>query len=312
MVTMTRRQLFVLVVLVAGALSPYRLASASQINDYLALGDSMAFGETDFTGNPSNGDRGYVKLYADHLAQSNGGVRPSVINLGVDGETSSTFFGGSPQHDGTPGNPAPQWNLNYPSPDTTQNGLMLSTIASEKAAGHVIGNVSIQLGANDLLSAVIAPGFLTMTPAQQQAAVGQIIGGIQANDAALLTELKTLLPNANLILLGYHNPFNADPTSPIGMIADPAIKGLNSLIAAEAAAFGARYIDTYDPFVGHELDDTYIANGNVHPNATGYALIAGQMETVPEPSTFLMGAGIVGWLTLARRSRSRGDIKSGS
>src|SRR5262249_8337274 len=150
-------------------------ASAAKINDYLALGDSMAFGETDFTGNPSNGDRGYVKLYADSLAQSNGGVRPDVINLGVDGETSSTFFNGSAQNDGSPGHPASQWNLNYPSPAPTQNSLLLSTIASEKAAGHIIGNVSIQLGANDLLSAVSNPGFLTMTPDQQMAAVGQVL-----------------------------------------------------------------------------------------------------------------------------------------
>src|SRR5205823_1650131 len=78
-----------------------------------ALGDSMAFGETNFTANPSNGDRGYVSLYATSLASSNGGVRPNVINLAADGETSSTFFNGSTQHDGSPGNPAYAWNLNY-------------------------------------------------------------------------------------------------------------------------------------------------------------------------------------------------------
>ena len=35
-------------------------AQAMPIQDYVAIGDSMAFGETDFTRNPSNGDRGYV------------------------------------------------------------------------------------------------------------------------------------------------------------------------------------------------------------------------------------------------------------
>ena len=40
---------------------------------------------------------------------------------------------------------------------------------------------------------------------------------------------------------------------------------------------------------------------------TGYAVIAAQVEAVPEPSTFLVfGAGLAGWLVLGRRSRSAG------
>jgi lysophospholipase L1-like esterase len=313
MVRMTHRHLLASIALAAGALCPFRVASASVIHDYVALGDSMAFGETNFTGNPSYGDRGYVKPYADFLAQSNRGVRPSVINLSADGETSTTFFTGSSQSDGSPGHPASQWNLNYPIPAPTQNSLLLSTIAREKAAGHVISDVSIQLGANDLLAAVSSPGFLTMTPAQQQAAIGKILIGVQADDARLLTELKTLVPNASLVMLGYHNPFNADPTSAIGKIADPAIKALNSLIAGEASAFGARYVDTYTPFLGHELAYTYIASGNVHPNAAGYAVIAAQVDAVPEPCTLLVfGAGLAGWFGLGRRSRHRGNVANES
>ena len=61
-------------------------------NSYIALGDSLAFGEYRFLDNPSNGDhRGYVGPYADYLA-SVYGSRPTVFNLGVDGETSSTFL----------------------------------------------------------------------------------------------------------------------------------------------------------------------------------------------------------------------------
>lgn len=300
MVTMTRRRVMASFVFALIPLSPLPSASAAKIGDYLALGDSMAFGETDFSANPSNGDRGYVSIYADALAKSNGGVRPHVINLAADGETSSTFFNGSANHDGTPGQPASQWNLNYSGPSQSQNSQMLATIAGEKAAGHEINTVTIQIGANDLLAAVGTPGFLSMPPDQQQAAIGQHLALIAANDKALLTELKTLLPNATLVMLGYHNPFNADPKSAIGQIADPAIKALNAIIAGEAAAFGAKYVDTYTSFLGHELDYTYIASGNVHPNAKGYAVIATQIEAVPEPSTFLVGAGILGWIAAGR------------
>ena len=104
----------------------------------------------------------------------------------------------------------------------------------------MIGTVSVQLGANDLYSLVNAPGFFALTPAQQQAEISQALAGIETHDATLLTELKTLLPHAQVVMLGYDNPFNADPTSPIGQLADPAIRALNTLIASEAAAFGAR------------------------------------------------------------------------
>jgi lysophospholipase L1-like esterase len=278
-------------------------AAAGVVETYLALGDSMAFGETDFTHNPSNGDRGYVGLYADYLGALNGGVRPNVINLGVDAETSTTFFQGGPQGNGTlSGFPAPQLNTNYPNSFPTQNALMLQTIASEQAAGHVIRTVSVQLGANDMFVVVNQPNFFSLTPAQQQALIGQAFATLQTNYTNLLLELKSLLPQANLILLDYHNPFNAAPNTPIGMVADPVIQALSSLIAGEASAFGARFVDIYKPFLGNELADTLIVTGNVHPNAQGYQLIVTQLEAAPEPSSlFLMGTGLAGGLLIMRR-----------
>ena len=66
-------------------------SAAAPVQTYLALGDSIAFGETDVI--PlSFGDQGYVKPFADFLATQNGGARPNVINLAFPGETSSSFF----------------------------------------------------------------------------------------------------------------------------------------------------------------------------------------------------------------------------
>jgi lysophospholipase L1-like esterase len=283
-----------------------RPAAAASMQTYLSLGDSMSFGETDFSHNPSNGDRGYVKLYGDWLGTHSGGVRPNVIDLGVDAETSSTFFNGGPKGDGTlSGQPAPQLNTNYDGTTYTQNGLMLAKIASEQSAGHTIGTVSVQLGANDLFTVANAPGFFSLSAADQQAKIAQALGTIQQNYTQLLTELHTQLPQANLLLMGYHNPFAAAPDTPMGMVAGPAIQALNALISGEATAFGGRYVDTYTPFVGKELQDTLIAAGNVHPTDAGNALIAGQMEAVPEPSTLAMLGVMFAGLAIHRRRARR-------
>ena len=56
---------------------------------YVGLGDSITFGETDLRYVPSFGDRGYVGKFADILAAQNGGIRPAVVNLAIDGETAA-------------------------------------------------------------------------------------------------------------------------------------------------------------------------------------------------------------------------------
>ena len=202
-----------LAALVLAAAAP-RSASGGSMT-YIALGDSVAFGETDFAHNPSYGDRGYVSLVANNLASANGGVRPNVVNLGVDGETSTTFFGG--------GQPLAPQNLNYPSAATSQNTQLISQIAAQQAAGHSIGAVTISLGANDLFAAVGAPSFFALNPAQQQSAILAAMSTVQNNYTAVLTELHALVPNAAVTVVGYYNPFPAVPGSPLAPLAGPAV-----------------------------------------------------------------------------------------
>jgi lysophospholipase L1-like esterase len=277
-----------------------RLAMGGSMT-YIALGDSVAFGETDFTHNPSYGDRGYVSLYANNLAASNGGVRPNVVNLGVDGETTTSFFGGGQAL-------APQ-NLNYPSAATSQNTLLVSQLAAQQTAGNTVGAVTVSLGANDLFAVVNQANFFSMSPAQQQSAILASMSTIQNNYTALLTEIHALAPSAAVSLVGYYNPFPAVPGYPVTPLAGPAIQLLNAVIAGQAAAFGAKFVDTYTPFIGHEAQLTHItdnpAGTNIHPNDAGYGVIANAINPVPEPSTIalfgLFGAGVVGRSVLRRR-----------
>jgi lysophospholipase L1-like esterase len=273
-----------------------QLAIASGIQTYLAVGDSVAFGFENSTA-PSYGDRGYVGDYANELAAQTG-IRPYVINLATPGETSSSFLSG--------GNPAATMNENYTSTSTSQNSLMLSTIAAQKASGDPINTVSVQLGANDLFAVANSPGFFTKPADQQLALIQQALSTVATNVGTVLGELHSQLPGANLIVVGYYNPYAAVPNNPFAADAATAIQGLNSVLKADAQAFGARYVDTYTPFLGNEAAYTFITSSgsqyNVHPNDTGYQVIASQMEQVPEPSTFaVLAGGLVGLAALRRR-----------
>jgi lysophospholipase L1-like esterase len=278
---------------------------------YLSIGDSVAFGETDFTQNPSNGDRGYVSAYANYLATQNGGVRPNVVNLAIDGETTTSFLTGTGRVISVPGmndQSVAAWNTNYTAnPSNSQNTMLLQQIVAAKAAGNDIGVVTISLGANNLFQLAASPGFLTATPASQQSQLEQTLNNIGSGYAVILAEIHALLPNAKVFALGEYNPFPAAPNSPLNAIAGPAIQGLNATIQSVAQSWGAQYVDTYTPFVGHEAQYTYMSptSGNVHPNALGYSVIAGQIEAVPEPSALaVMGIGFAALAIHVRRRRN--------
>ena len=276
---------------------------------YLALGDSVAFGETDFTGNPSNGERGYVSDIANNIASMNGGARPAVVNLGIDGETSNSFLTGSGRVISIPGMTDQQlaaWNTNYANPAESQNQMLQGAIASAASNGHPVGLVTVSLGANDLFQLAANPAFLSATPAVQQQMLGQTLNQIGSAYAVILAEVHALAPGAKVMAVGEYNPFPANPNNPLNAIAGPAIQGLNQTIQAVAGQWGATYVNTYTPFVGHEGQYTYLSptSDNVHPNAMGYSVIASQIEAaaVPEPSTLaVLGLGLAGLLVAARR-----------
>jgi lysophospholipase L1-like esterase len=281
---------------------------------YLALGDSLAFGETTFTQNPSNGDRGYVADYANFLATQNGGVAPNVVSLGIDGETTSSFLTGTGRVISIAGMTDQQlaaWNTNYTNPAVSQNQMMQQEILSAQAAGNPVGVVTISLGANDLFKLAADPTFLAATPAVQQQMLAATLNQVGSTYAVMLAEIHALDPTAKVYAVGEYNPFPATPSNPLNAFAATAIQGLNASIQSVAGKWGATYVDTYTPFVGNEAQYTYmtVVPGDVHPNALGYSVIAQQLinaTPAPEPSTLaVLGLGFAALAATARHRALR-------
>lgn len=275
---------------------------------YVALGDSITFGETDLQYVKSFGDRGYVGLVADHIAGQTG-TRPEVVNLAIDGETTASFKSGAgrvPPVIGRTDAVLAAENKNYdPNALVSQDALFRATVASQKAAGNRIDTVSISLGFNDL-------GALASSPfdADKLAAT---LGTYRSNYTSILSEVRAELPDAHLLVLNYYNPFAVDPASPAAPIFDAGGKTLNGIIKDLAAQYGGKYVDAATPFVGHEAAYTYqddmphgsavgdpyggvLPIGNVHPTDLGYAVIAAQATAtaVPlPPGLALFGPGAV-------------------
>jgi lysophospholipase L1-like esterase len=282
------------------ALTAVAPVSAGPLQSYLALGDSLAFGQTTPPVQPSFGDQGYVKPYADWLGTMNGGVRPQVINLAIPGETSASFFTGVNPPGGTRNAAV---NENYSVPPVSQDSLMLKRIALEQAAGHRISHVSFALGSNDFLVLASSPAFASATQTQRSLMVGKAFTTLQANYTHVLAQLRSLLPSAMILLLDYYNPYAVDPSNPFAKLYTAIALAHEQLVQMEAQAFHARVVDIYQPFVGHEAQYTHILDGNVHPNATGYGVIADQMlkaSQTPEPASLALfgigGLGIAGVL----------------
>ena len=298
------------------------VAGPASASTYLALGDSITFGETDLNYAQSYGNPGYVSGFADYLATRNGGARPTVVNLAIDGETTGSFTsnaGRTPPVAGRGDQPLQLENLNYAGNAVSQGALFAQTVATQAAAQNPVTTISVTLGFNNLAA------LAGTNPSD--AAVQANFATYRTQYAGILSNIRSTAPGASVYLLGYYNPFPADPTSPGAPLFNTYGTELNGIIQSLAGQFGATYVDVAPAFIGREAELTYLDDqphgfvrtgafggaepiGNVHPNAAGYAVITQRLDAaaaVPEPSSWalmLIGFGTMGGAVRYRRRRA--------
>jgi lysophospholipase L1-like esterase len=270
---------------------------ADPIQTYVALGDALAFGQSSPTPQASFGDQGYVQQFASFLGTKNNGIVPNVINLALPGETSSSFF----TPDGSASrNAGAAANLNYGGDSAlSQTSFLAGVAAAEHAAGRTITTVTFALGLGDYLSLTGSSGFSQMTHAQQQASVQQLLTSIQSNYVSALNQIHGVLPNANLYLLNYYNPYaSLGPNNINNQLFTTFVNGQNQIIHSLAPQYNANIVDLLSTLSANPANFNSSGPGFPFPTAAGYTAIGNTVDSVanaPEPGSLsLLALGTVG------------------
>jgi lysophospholipase L1-like esterase len=249
---------------------------------YVALGDSYTSGPLipNQHGDPidcGRSDHNYPSLVAQSLAQ------PTFIDVSCGSAETKDMTG--PQT-GLPagGTNPPQFNALRP--DAT---LVTVGIGGNDAGLVGVAEECAQLGATDPNGHACrdhyAPGGHDTVAAKIEATKAKI--------AAVLQGIHQRSPNARVAIVGYPDPLpksgNCYPTVPLSpddiRYLDELIVRINAMIAGQAAANDAEYIDTYADSVGHDVcklpPDRWFEGlvptqpaYPLHPNAMGEASMA--------------------------------------
>jgi lysophospholipase L1-like esterase len=224
---------------------------------YLALGDSLSAGN----GSSDHSRTSFVALITQAL-----GDGYETLNLGVPGDTSDDLLNGqidravseieARQTDGVPGN--------------------------ETAA------ITLEIGGNDLLGLyvdlVVSGKCLSVPEAlQKPECVDGLRNGLdhyKPNLQQAIDALQAADPNVPIFLETLYNPFsggsvNLDQIGALvleGQADTPFPDGLNDIIRQVGQEKGVTVVDWYPIFIGKVNE--YISTDLIHPNDTGYALMA--------------------------------------
>ncbi len=251
------------------------VAAAEPATQYLALGDSLAWG--DGASDPT--ETAYVPLLADYFAGVPHGNAKRHVNLAVRGETTASFI-------------------------AAQLGGAMAAVGDPSTDTRM---VTLSVGGNDLLDLLNDPTDPCLADPSSptcQFLVGTALAGVAARYPVILGSLSAALADdpgdERVYVLTLYNPFGGtgnplEDAVDVGLLGsdlridcaaiqtNPTAAGLNDIIACTSSAFGATVVDIY-PVIGDDaLLLTHIGDPvfNIHPNDQGYAVIAKAHRTAP-------------------------------
>ena len=256
--------------------NPGAVAASSRPVEYLALGDSLAFGFSPLVIPPVN-PAAFVG-YPDKVAEA---LKENLTNAGCPGETSNHFIdlAGSDNGCGDPFHPGPTFRANFPL--HTSYGTAQLAFADAFLQSHPKTLVvSIDIGANDLQALVNSCGG--------EANVGCIMLGMPGMLATLSNNLDTIYGhirnvdgyNHKLVALTVYSTDYANP------VLTGAIYQVNQVVAARTLAWGGIVADGFGAFAAASAaynGDTCAAGLRIvvapsvcdsHPSPAGRDLLA--------------------------------------
>lgn len=227
---------------------------------YLSLGDSLA------TGTEEAGNVDALPGYPDLVFSGLKARYPSLVqrNLGVDGETSTSFL-------------------------TGQIKEAEALIAAERAAGRPVGLVTVSIGGNDLYATLPSPFGSNVEPETALATFRSNLPVILDRLLAALTD-STGVRQGDLIITDLYNPYPGLEIPGRGKLADTYIPQFNAIVKEVAAARGVPVAEVGAAFAGREADYIYVQRPyasfsdpqirtkyDFHPRPAGHRAIADQV-----------------------------------
>jgi lysophospholipase L1-like esterase len=280
------------------AKSPAKNSSAPKFlppkAQYLALGDSLAFGyqQAKFDAlkpdpDPAAFNTGYVDDFSVALRQIRRRIK--TVNLGCPGETTDSFLGFAPCPYTAGGG---RLHQTYRGSQMSAAITALKAKAKRKptAKGNRSGTspVTLDIGANDVLAVFNACNTNPAPYADVQSCLNArapaAFAHVGQNLGLILDNLRRASKRTEIIVLGLYNPL----VVLLGPSSDAFAAQLNSIMAAQAAAHRARFADplsTFNPPGPNELPTicslTAICTPlrDIHATDTGYQALANLIFT---------------------------------
>lgn len=231
----------------AMAISPLSaFAAGNDQLDYLALGDSLAAGQT-----PNNGfDKGYTDYLGSQL-QKVGMLSSFDKHFAVSGYTTADILS--------------DIQRNKSVTDTNGNTMAIQTAIARAEM------ITIDAGANDLLQQITIDKDkleVTVDPIKVNSAIFRV--GV--NTSAILSKIRTLNSNADVYVMGYFNPFTILPAQYQAQF-QTLLNSLNQTIENSAKLNRAVFVPTAAMMAKNT--GAYMPNPmDIHPNQKGYLALA--------------------------------------